>query len=200
MFSFQQFYKVDKCVNWLWQKNNFGGACKPYEVQHHIFFQLPFRKILIQNFVFMLHKIKLEFFVEFFFSSQQIFLYEVDQYYFVSNFVKSMKLVKWLCQKLFLLNARRYFTSIEMWRCQVWHLPKIHYFLRLPKVFHMSHIELYMLPICQYKPKKYWINHIVPYAKIDLKNFKNGILYAKIVFKKTSKCFSKKKEKTELVS
>jgi hypothetical protein len=62
----------------------------------------------------MLHKIKLEFFVEFFFSSQQIFLYEVDQYYFVSNFVKSMKLVKWLCQKLFLLNARRYFTSIEM--------------------------------------------------------------------------------------
>ncbi len=73
-------------------KNNFEGSCKPYEVQHHIFFQWPFRKILIENFVFMLHKIKLEFFVEIFFSSQQISFYEVDRYYFVSNFVKSMNL------------------------------------------------------------------------------------------------------------
>jgi len=73
-------------------KYNFEGSCKPYEVQHHIFFQWPFRKILIENFVFMLHKIKLEFFVEKHFSSQQISFYEVDRYYFVSNFVKSMNL------------------------------------------------------------------------------------------------------------
>jgi hypothetical protein len=74
-------------------KNNIEGTCKPYEVQHHIFFQWPFCKIFIQSLVFMLHKIKLEFFVEKnIFWSQQFSFYEVDQYYFVSNFVKSMNL------------------------------------------------------------------------------------------------------------
>jgi hypothetical protein len=56
-------------------KNNFEAACKLYEVQHHFCFQWPFHKIFIQNIVFMLNKMKLEFFVDFFFFQVNNFLF-----------------------------------------------------------------------------------------------------------------------------